>query len=524
VAKKIASLLCPSCGAPLKAVEHQTRVDCQYCHATIELPEDESPLVIVQPATNPDYHYNRLGGKIIGWLVGAFLILLLGGIGISVLLSSVFSDAKVDGGVRIYTFTNLKLIPAAETETGQQLLGVSYNSDETRKLSLLNFSQSPIVRWQSANLGDESYLSKYVQAGDNVVLVSKTSISAWRKSDGSKIWETSLSDQLPSNCDTCLLATSDMIFALTQIGTLHAIDLQTGQQKWYKNFDEWHDGIAVFNDNPLVAHNQDGVASLVTYDGQNGQVLNVSQPTCPNNIFTDDDQEFDLNSAIITQPGDYYLIYGFWEPGCFEKWDPVNFSRTWQSLMPEEIARGNQLYLFTGQSIFITTERNNKIWKVNESDGDSSLFLENENYTIRPLLFQSGILIVEAYRTKGSTRYEIWGYDSNSGERLWQIIPDASRALSDNPSSIIDSSGVYAITLQDGQLIMLQAFDEPARLTFDQIELTGGVRKAQTTYTLPDQTVFSLTLIGWQNHIAWLEADGIYGFDAYTGQPVAQWP
>ena len=59
MAKKPTSLVCPSCGAPLKVAEKQNRVDCQYCHATIELPSENLPPIIIQPARIQDYQYKK---------------------------------------------------------------------------------------------------------------------------------------------------------------------------------------------------------------------------------------------------------------------------------------------------------------------------------------------------------------------------------------------------------------------------------------------------------------------------------
>ncbi|PKN85253.1 MAG: hypothetical protein CVU46_11765, partial [Chloroflexi bacterium HGW-Chloroflexi-8] len=190
----------------------------------------------------------------------------------------------------------------------------------------------------------------------------------------------------------------------------------------------------------------------------------------------------------------------------------------------EILVRSDQHILFSDKWIFIAAERSNQIWKIESKNGNASLFLENENYSIRPVEFQDNILIVQAIRTKGSSRYEIWGYDLTSGDRIWQIIPQAFRSIEVNASSIIDSAGVYDIHLTSNKLILLQAFDDPARITFDQIDLASGVVQKQTSFTLPDQTVFSLSLIGWQDQIAWLDTDEIYGFDSFTGQPIAQWP
>ena len=83
--------------------------------------------------------------------------------------------------------------------------------------------------------------------------------------------------------------------------------------------------------------------------------------------------------------------------------------------------------------------------------------------TFSPVVVQNNVLIVQAIRTKGSSpamRYG--GIDLTSGDRIWQIIPQASRSLAANASSIIDLTGVYDIHLNSNKLILMQAFDDPA--------------------------------------------------------------
>jgi len=93
-----------------------------------------------------------------------------------------------------------------------------------------------------------------------------------------------------------------------------------------------------------------------------------------------------------------------------------------------------------------------------------------------------------------------------------------------NPSSIVDSSGFFAYHALTDQFVLLQAFDDPPILAFDLIDIKTGVSKSQTSYTLGEQTIFSLDIIGWQNQVVWLDIDNIIAFDSFTGQPITKWP
>ncbi len=524
MAKKPTSLVCPSCGAPLKVAEKQNRVDCQYCHATIELPSENQPPIIIQPARIQDYQYKKPISTLVGIFTGLFVLFMIGIV--SFVIISIFSktETRSETGLRIYSINNPILTKPESKESAGELLGIGYNEDETYRLTFLDFSKKPVVQWQSSDLGDQTYLIRIKQSDQKIVMVSKTSVSVLQKSSGTKIWETSLSDQLPNACESCFQITETTIFALTQIGTLHAIDLETGQQKWALNFDDWHDEIVVFDNNPIVVRDVDGIPTLTTLDGATGQVISESNPTCPNYIFTDDPQEFELNSKIVQNQRNYYLLYGFWEPGCFEKWDPVTSTRDWQTLLPEDLARGDQDFLFSEESVFLSKNNGNEIWQVNLETGDAKQILKNEDYYIQAVIVQNDILIVEADRIKGSNRFELWGIDLNTSQRIWQYIPKAAVSMRENPSSIVDSSGFFAYQALTDQFVLLQAFDDPPILTFDLIDIKSGVSKSQTSYTLGEQTIFSLDIIGWQDQIVWMDIDKITAFDSFTGQLLTQWP
>lgn len=524
LAKKPTSLVCPSCGAPLKVAEKQIRVECQYCHATIELPSDNLPPIIIQPARVQDYQYTKPIFSFVGLMTGLFVLFIIGIVSFVIISTLSKTVTKSDTGLRIYSINNPILMQSETPESPGELLGIGYNEDETYRLTFLDFSKKPVVQWQSNDLGDQTYLIKIKQSGENIVMVSKTSLSVIQKSSGTKIWETSLSDQLPNACDSCLQVTETTIFALTQIGTLHAIDLISGKQIWSENFDDWHDGMVVFDNNPIIVREVDDIATITTLDGSSGKVITESRPTCPNYIFTDDLQEFDLNSKMIQDQTNYYLLYGFWDPGCLEKWDPHTGTMDWQSLLPEELARGDQDFLFSEDSIYLSKDNSNDIWKVNLQTGDAQEILNNEDYYLQAVIAQKNLLIVEADRIKGSNRFELWGIDLGTNQRIWQYIPKAAVSMSSNPSSIIDSSGYFAYHELPDQIVLLQAFDDPAILTFDLIDIKTGVSKSQTSYTLGEQTIFSLDIIGWQGQVVWLDIDNIVSFDSFTGKPLTKWP
>ncbi len=524
--KQISSLVCPSCGAPLKVLSTETRVVCQYCHATIEIPEDDKPAITIQPPSNIEYRYrpNPIRRFLwIGLLLGIFVIFGIIGIGF---FASSKAPLTVFPGAKIYSLLNPVIVSTQGLPNENQLLAISYNSDESHRLTLLDFSKTIPLQWQSEDLQEQPYLINFRVFNGNVLVAAKTGLTLYRQQDGIKLWETSLSDQLPGNCSECLQVTADKVFVLTQLGILHAFDVQSGKQLWRISFTDFYAAIYVFMGNLLIVHEETDVVKLSLYDSKTGTLIEEISPTCPNHVFEDDDQEFDLNSTIIsnTQKDYFYLLYGFWEPGCLEKWHVEDMKRDWQSFIPEDLVRGEPDYLFGGEQIFISKPDRNEVWKVDLQSGSAELFFQDNNYLLTPLLLQDQTLVIEAKRSKGSTRYELWGIDSGSAERLWQIIPQAVEPMSVNVTSIIDADGVYDVHGLPGRLILMQAYDDPPKITFDSVDIATGVMSNQKTYLVPPQTIFSLDVIDWQEGAVWLGLDDILVIDSSTGEKKIQWP
>ncbi|MFN3742559.1 MAG: hypothetical protein ACK4VW_07820, partial [Anaerolineales bacterium] len=55
-----------------------------------------------------------------------------------------------------------------------------------------------------------------------------------------------------------------------------------------------------------------------------------------------------------------------------------------------------------------------------EADEVRRILIDDPNYELAPVAESGGTLIVLAERTRGSTRYELWGVAVSTGERRWQ--------------------------------------------------------------------------------------------------------
>ena len=266
--------------------------------------------------------------------------------------------------------------------------------------------------------------------------------------------------------------------------------------------------------------------TILIFDPANGQVLQQIAPVCPNNIFQDDPQEFGLYSILWPAADNsyFYVAYGFWEPGCLEKWDAVKGQRVYQTLLLEDLVRNDLLHLVVEDAIYFSPTMSGQTWMLETGSGDARAVTSDKDYYTRPVAAQGEVVVIEAKRNRGSTRYELWGIDRRSGNRLWQFIPQAEDSFFDTANSIMDGGGIFAVHATDNGLALLQAFDDPARITLEQLDFLTGVSQGQVTYSPKISSIFSLQLIGWREHQVWLDSDGILVLDLPSGVLVYSWP
>jgi len=520
MAQKPQSLVCPSCGAPLKVKTDETRVECQYCHATVELPEDERPPIILTAPT-VDYHYPKNRARNIVLILTLITLIAGAAIVLPIVLFASGAKSSTVPGVKIYSIVNARLVPDTN-----ELLGITYNSDESRRPVMLDFNQENPLRWQGDNLGDESYQAKFLVVGKQFITAMDTRLYAVNRVDGENLWETSLSDQLPVGCETCLQSSDLKVYALTQIGRLHAYDLATGKQLWSVGLTTTPRNLYLFSNGPAVVDEVEGVPTILIFDPANGQILQQIAPLCPNNIFQDDPQEFGLYSTLWPAADNsyFYVAYGFWEPGCLEKWDAVKGQRVYQTLLPEDLVRNELLHLVVEDAIYFSPTMSGQTWMLETGSGDARAVTSDKDYYTRPVAARGEVVVIEAKRNRGSTRYELWGIDRRSGDRLWQFIPQAEDSFFDTANSIMDEGGIFAVHATDNGLSLLQAFDDPARITLERLDFQTGVSQGQFSYLPEESSIFSLQVIGWRADQVWLDSDGILVLDLSSGVLVHSWP
>jgi hypothetical protein len=165
------------------------------------------------------------------------------------------------------------------------------------------------------------------------------------------------------------------------------------------------------------------------------------------------------------------------------------------------------LYLKTYENVFAISLASRQAEVLAEMDPD---------YDWIPLAEGEGVLIGWAERTRGSSRYELWGLDPTEGI-LWRHEMQA-----DTLAGVDPGSADWAYWLNSQGLILLQIYDDTDEITVEILDLQTGEVGESTTLELD---YAYLDDIAWLRQQAFLTISGqVYAVDLQKVTITPVWP
>lgn len=537
MSNEVHTVNCPSCGAPIEIT--QGSVKCKYCGAVIEHTQPEAPEHTIEPiviklpqisstpsATPSTSAGCRPGGCLV---VIAVIGVVLAGIWLALpaeqraALRQALSaqSASIASSMTISNITGGFLVSQGDGEP-QGLLLFTYNTDESNTLTYVN-TISRTIRWRSAPLGDEYYNVQIVYDASQIYMANKTRLTALNQNNGAVAWEASLVDELPTLCSGCLAVFSENIVTLAKDGTLQSFDARTGQSVWSARLNGTPDSLLVVADQPAVMDEDENGMALRILNPANGSLVKRIAPRCPS-PFSNDTQEPDLRSPVLFDQADQalYFAFGFFEPGCVQRWDAASGKVVWQTTTQQvDLVRdSNTAPLLADGTLYLSTS--GMVAAVDTAQGQLRQLADEQDYELSPLTAQNGIVVVLAKRTRGTERYELWGLDSASGERRWQYVLQAKDLLAPNGWT---DDGAWTWQLTPQGLALFQLLPEPNRLVVETLSLQDGVSKGQQTISLGGDSTLFVNTLGWVNGKEWLIIEGkVQAIDPAAGAVAYTWP
>src|SRR5262249_22764785 len=154
----------------------------------------------------------------------------------------------------------------------------------------------------------------------------------------------------------------------------------------------------------------------------------------------------------------------------------------------------------TDKTIFSGTGK--LVWALDTADGKIRTLANDKEYQLRPLALQKDILIVLAAPDWDSQRQELWGLDSTSGERRWQIKLQAHDLREGN------SSGDWEWKLTPKGLLVIEALNDEPRLIVQTLDTATGASRLRQETPLGERGSPSIIGALWGDDTAWLRING----------------
>ncbi len=537
---------CPSCGAPLQMTRQRERVfQCEFCGTVLEdqstareRAKGQKPKVVISstaiphPPTTPQTTISNRGCVLTTGCLFLIVIAVVGLLFVSPVGKQVVQDIQDEP--RVYSFGWARMLPS-DNDTQPDLVGVTHNSDDTVRLVYVDFDATPPLRWQSEGLSDDaSYVYNPMSVDRTLIyLAYKDQLTVFSRQDGDIAWQIALSDEVSHACQDCLQPFGDWLVALTTDGQLNGIKAQSGELGWSlrltttpRQLLNLADRVGV-PDEGAGPSGEEEVVGINVYDPASGDLIQRFVPQCPNEPFPNDPQELGLyDPVLLSDDGKgLYVPAGFFGPGCIQKWDTASLSQVWQTTMPIELVRSlePETHLLTEKALYLSYDDSLSV--LNLSDGTYRELFSSPDYNLFPLAAQDDTLVILAERTRGSRRHELWGIDLAEGSRRWQFNPSAE-AFYEGDSSVVYEEGLWAVGMRFGQVVVLEAFAEPVKLTFTLLNLADGSQEGASELSLDgDSSSYWFQVLGWHDDQVYLEIDGqLRLIDVTTATQVAAWP
>jgi outer membrane protein assembly factor BamB len=524
----------------------QPTINCKYCNAVIENPQyyppeppppptpvfrietstASFPAAINLPQVEQTQPKKGNAGCIIGLVV--LIVIAIAGGGIYLLASG---GAPAVNIIPLHVYAPSALITS---DAGPSIVAASYNPmSEKYGISRVDVKTKKIL-WTAMEQEGSMSTDEIVAGDTNVYVVIENRLVALQLADGKQAWEASLSDRTSGACNGgCVTLQKGKVVVLTADNTLGSYDAITGHQEWEKRFDLTGNRFIALPQGIAMYYRADKDA-LALIDPATGDETSHLEPTCESTQGMSDTLESDSQVVYDTSGKTLkaYVFFGLFN-ACIQRWDLSSGQMDWQSVT--EDANLSDPYdtpalMADGKIVFI---ENDSLRTVDTATGQEMQTLDTQkDYRLVPYAVSGDRLIVRAQRTRGTTSFELWGYDLASGKNIWKRPLPKSSPLDppDAFSSLIDSDESAWAFRQTADGFWLLTFQSvPNQITISQVNADSGELSGQKTlplnmssdtdfYAAPDR-------IASQDQLSWFTVEQeLYVIDPKAGAYIYRWP
>ncbi|NJN14968.1 MAG: PQQ-binding-like beta-propeller repeat protein [Oscillochloris sp.] len=407
-------------------------------------------------------------------------------------------------------------IPLDSDTREPELLLISRNHDRNSD-TILRFSpdQRQVI-WESAPIDENGSSWRVAYDDERVFVATELRLLALSRADGSLLWDAQLSDSIQTSiCRDCLLALNGTIAAYSQDGVLQVFAGADGTPLWSRRMRVAARQLVRFDDLigiPDSLPDESGAAALYLFEPEDGTPAGEIAPLCvrPDTGWEDRPHYFDQ-----VMPGPDGMLYWYLDSArCLVRLAPGEREVTIWAGLPEDRYIDDEDFLFAAGALFIGGE--SEILAIT-ADGTVRTILADEDYELTPISASNDVLLVEARRTRGSSRSELWLVDPVSGERRGAIPFQADTRVN------ADTSGDWAAAIVDGGVAVVETQEEPEQLYYRLLDPATSDLLMEKTLPTENATALIRGAV-WTRESLFLSADELYTIALNDGTIRYRWP
>jgi outer membrane protein assembly factor BamB len=270
---------------------------------------------------------------------------------------------------------------------------------------------------------------------------------------------------------------------------------------------------------------------LYIFDAEDGEQLQSFIPQCADIPF-----RVDLPVFIDGTGENAYFALSSNTNHCIQGWSIDEGRMLWENALPEEVSKDPLFFnnphldspgLLAEDALYYGSggpAKAGKLIKIDLSNGVITPLLEDPKHALTPLLKDDGMLLVQATRTKGSERHELWGVNPSLGETLWRYELQGTDLMGWGSNHF--GAGTWTIAPVGNRLAVIQVISEGDEAVLDHVvvdilNVRDGTTAVETRTTINDDHWMGTALTKGR---AYLSIRNLYSVDLQTGTVDWEWP
>ena len=489
---------CDNCGAQLPMADGSGVRTCTFCKAVYATPvptmaPPQVNVVFNAPGftTLPDTEFSPVNPQKAkrGCGCGGLLTLLFILATIAVPLYFGLREAGIGNPFKpSYTFgENSIVLPGEPTAPPNFLTTTSHYGDGKTQVEVVRFNGvDGSAQWTTPTIPDGAIDVPLLTDAKHVYAFAKTSVYAYKLTDGTLAWQGSLTDEIENFQGCGCAVVGDLVIAKAKDGEVTAFDGATGKKAWTRTLVQTSSDLVHTKTALVVIDGEPGKSVATVVDLATGLDAKVMDPICQPPEDTSPTHAGSSGVWKQDPTGDGLIVFFDSSPGCIQGWDPVAGAMTWNVFFDDRSSFDDEIALFPTPAGLITADRSS-LGLIGPEHTTFTDLLPGGEVQYYPVGLEGPTLIVEAKSTRGTTKTSIQGIDLATGAKKWEASLGKAQSINLDSSSSwsVGSDGTFMAHVDNGKVYVVTMKDNSAynhTIFVDVLDVATGAAAPQKQF------------------------------------------